>query len=170
MLLKNWFKALKMSGSENTDDSGGNVSTVNDFDDIDEDMPFELLEHAKEAVLETLPAQSKQKYNRVYKNFKDWQSKNGSPIVSNRLILAYFHMLSSTKKYKPTSLWAYHSMLKATLRTYEDIDIKKYGQVSAFLKSKSSGYRSVKARVFMEDNIKTFIDQADELSWLDIKV
>lgn len=36
---------------------------ANDIDDIDEDMPFELIEHAKAAVVETLPIKSKEKYD-----------------------------------------------------------------------------------------------------------
>lgn len=140
-----------------------------DVHDIDEQMPFELLEHARAAVLETLPDISREKYMLTYKNFKDWQSKHGMPNVCNDLILAYFHMMAK-KKYKPTSLWAYHSMLKATIRTFEDVDIGRFKQVSAFLKSRSKGYKSVKARVFTEDQIKNFIDNADNLSWLDVKV
>lgn len=145
-------------------------NTVNEVDvnDIDEEMPFELLEHAREAVFETLPKISRDKYIRTYKIFKDWQSRHGMANVSNELILAYFHMMA-TKKYKPTSLWAYHSMLKATLRTFENVDIGSFKQVSAFLKSKGIGYKSKKARVFTEDQIKTFIDDADNLSWLDVK-
>lgn len=157
-----------MNGSVN--DSGDNVFLGHVDVDIDEEMPFELIEHAKQAVLETLPEKSREKYNCAYKNFKDWQSRNEMATISNKLVLAYFQMLSKAKNYKPTSLWAYHSMLKATLRTFEDTDIGKFAQVTAFLKAKSNGYKSVKARVFSEENIKTFIDQADDLSWLDIKV
>lgn len=146
-----------------------NTFNEEDVNDIDEEMPFELLEHAREAVLETLPKKSRDKYIRTYKIFKDWQSRHGMPKISNELILAYFHMMAK-KKYKPTSLWAYHRMLKATLRTHEDVDIGTFKQVSAFLKSKSVGYKSKKARVFTEDQIKTFIDDADNLSWLDVKV
>lgn len=137
--------------------------------DVDEEMPFELIEHAKAAVMESLPLKSKDKYNRVYKNFKAWQLGYGVNTVSATVMMAYFHMLD-TKKHKPTSLWAFHSMLKATLRAFDDIDIGTYAQVSAFLKVKSSGYKSIKAQVFTENNIKRFIDEADDLPWLDVKV
>ncbi len=51
------------------------MSTIADniIEDIDDEMPLELMEHAEAALLETLPVKSKEKYNRVYKNFKDWQ-------------------------------------------------------------------------------------------------
>ncbi|XP_037048476.1 uncharacterized protein LOC119082925 [Bradysia coprophila] len=74
------------------------------------------------------------------------------------------------KKYKPTSLWAFHSMLKSTLRAYDNVDIGKFCQVTAFLKTKSSGYKVVKAKVFAESYILKFIDEAEDLTWLDVKV
>lgn len=43
-------------------------------------------------------------------------------------------------------------------------------QVTAFLKSKSHGYKSKKAEVFTEDGIKNFFDEAEDLAWLDVKV
>lgn len=61
-------------------------------------------------------------------------------------------------------------MLKATMRTYENVHIDKHKQVSAYLSTRSAGYKAKKAKVFSEENIKTFIDQADELSWLHVKV
>ena len=45
-----------------------------DFNEIDEDMPLELMELAQVAKLETMPAKSKEKYNRVYQNFM-WDGK-----------------------------------------------------------------------------------------------
>lgn len=113
--------------------------------------------------------QSREKYFRIYQNFKDWQLKYGVSKISSVLIMAYFHTLEE-KKYKPTTLWALYSMLKATLRVKEDIDIGKYTQVIAFLKTKSSGFKSIKAEVFTEVGIKTFIDEAEGLHWLDVKV
>lgn len=161
-----------MNGLVCINDSGEKnvVGEYVDVEEIDEDMPFEIFESAREAVFETLPKLSREKYTRVYNNFKEWQKKYGTESVSNELILAYFHTLATKKKYKPTSLWAYYSMLKATLRSYENVHIEKYKQVSAFLSARSSGYKAKKARVCSEDNIKTFIYQADEVSWLDVKV
>ncbi|KAG4065945.1 hypothetical protein HA402_010299 [Bradysia odoriphaga] len=61
-------------------------------------------------------------------------------------------------------------MLKATIRTHENIDIGTFPAVSAYLKSKSSGYNPVKAEVFTEAGIKTFIDTTEDSTWLDVKV
>lgn len=140
-----------------------------EHEDIDEEMPFELMEHAKAATLETLPQKSRPKYMRMYENFKTWQTSHGVTKISSNLVLAFFRSLE-LKKYKPTSLWAFYSMLKATIRAHENIDIGTFPAVSAFLKTKSNGYKPVKAEVFTEAGIKEFIDTSDDSSWLDVKV
>lgn len=140
-----------------------------DNEDIDEDMPFELIQHARAASLDVLPQLSRDKYNRVYRNFKAWQDSYKVKKISADLILAYFHVLVE-KNYKPSSLWAYHSMLKATLRAHENTDIGTFSCVSAFLKTKSDGYKPVKAEVFNEEGVKKFIDEAEDIAWLDVKV
>lgn len=84
-------------------------------------------------------------------------------------MLAYFHVLAE-KSYKPSSLYAFYSMLKATLRAHENTDIGTLNQVSAFLKAKSDGYKPIKAEVFTEEGFKKFIDEAENLAWLDVEV
>lgn len=76
--------------------------------------------------MDVLPQLSREKYNRVYKNFKAWQDTYKK--ISVDLILTYFHVLVE-KKYKPSSLWSFHSMLKATLRANENTDIGTFSQV-----------------------------------------
>lgn len=105
----------------------------------------------------------------VYNKFKKWQSGYCVAIISSNLIMTYFHTLEGNK-YKPTSLWAFHSMLKATLRVNDNVDISAFHQVTAFLKGKSAGYKCVMAKVFNEEEIKHFIDHAEDLAWLDVKV
>lgn len=78
--------------------------------------------------MDVLPQLSREKYNRVYKNFKAWQDTYKVKKISVDLILAYFHVLVE-KKYKPSSLWSFHSMLKATLRANENTDIGTFSQV-----------------------------------------
>lgn len=142
---------------------------VKQFGDIDEEMPLELMENAKLASMDMLPQKSKEHYCKIYKNFKDWQNSHGVKKITSNLILAYLHELEK-KNMKPTSLWAYHSIIKATLRLYENVDISEFYQVKAFLKKKSSGYRCVKAEVFTEEQIRKFINEAADGQWLDVKV
>jgi hypothetical protein len=137
---------------------------------VDEEMPLELMENARMATLDMLPEKSKQIYMKIYQNFKDWQNGHGVKKITSNLLLAYFQQISDEKKYKPTSMWAFYSMLKATLRVHEDLDIGEYFQVKAFLKKKSSGYKSVRAEVFTEEQVRKFIMEADDSRWLDVKV
>lgn len=61
-------------------------------------------------------------------------------------------------------------MLKATLRSIENVEIADYKQVTAFLKAKSLGFKSKKAEVFTEEEMRKFIYEAEDLAWLDVKV
>ncbi|KAJ6639008.1 hypothetical protein Bhyg_11747, partial [Pseudolycoriella hygida] len=99
-----------------------------------------------------------------------WQDGRGVQKITPNVVLAYFQELDAKKNYKPTSLWAFYSMLKSTLRTFEDLDIGQYFQVKAFLKQKSSGFKSVRANVFTEEEIRKFVMEADDRQWLDVKV
>lgn len=62
-------------------------------------------------------------------------------------------------------------MLKATLKIYDYIDIGMYQQLIGFLKSKAKGYKpNAKAKVFSQNEIHEFIDNAPDELWLDLKV
>lgn len=116
--------------------------------DLDEEIPFEVIQNAQLAALELLPVKSREKYYRVYRIFKNWQMQRGVKIVTSEIMMSYFYEMD--KKNKPTTLWAYYSMLKATIRNNENIDIGKYGDVVAFLRSKAAGFKSVKAEASTE--------------------
>lgn len=80
-------------------------------------------------------------------------------------------MATTCKKlHKPTSMWAHYSMLKATLRTYENLDIAQFFLVKGFLKQKSIGYKSIRAEVFAEEQIQKFIMEVDDKHYLHMKV
>lgn len=137
--------------------------------DIDEDIPFEIMQNAQLASLELLPAKSREKYYRIYNVFKKWQGGHGMTTISSTIMKTYFYEMDN-KKYKPISMWAYYSMLKATIRVKENIDIGKFSEVVSFLKAKASGFKSAKAEVFTETQLKTFFDTASGVEWLDAKV
>ncbi|KAJ6649579.1 hypothetical protein Bhyg_04817, partial [Pseudolycoriella hygida] len=79
--------------------------------------PDELIEIADNASKELLPAKSKQRYLQVYKSFQKWK-----------------HSKEATKSKCASILWSHYSMLKATLKIYEKVDISNYLSLSAFLK------------------------------------
>ena len=135
---------------------------------LNEDLPLELIQNAELATMETLPEKSRDKYFRVYNHFKDWQKVHGVTKISSELMLSYFYELK--KKNAPTSLWAYYSMLKATIQVKENVDIGKFAEINSFLKTKSSGYKSTKADVFSEQQLKKIMEEAADVNWLDVKV
>ena len=62
-------------------------------------------------------------------------------------------------------------MLKSTLRiNKEKIDIEKYNQLSAFLKSNSRGYRCTKAKPFTREEVYRFLQDAPNDRYLAHKV
>lgn len=115
-----------------------------------------------------LPVVSQSKYNRVYQLFQKWNKSQGWCTVTENLLIKYFEELAT--KCKPTSLFAIYSMLKATLRINDDINIGTYNKLLDFLKDKNAGYQPVRAKVFTEEEIEKFINEAPDDRWLDVKV
>lgn len=135
---------------------------------VESDDSEEINDLADSAANEVLPEKSKDRYLKVYNDFEKWKKRKKSKGISEKNVLAYFFEMS--KSMKPSSLWAQYSMLKATMKVKDNIDIAKYNQISAFLKTKSSGYKPMKAKIFSEAEIKKFIVEAPDNDWLDVKV
>lgn len=71
--------------------------------------PPEIRQAVAEATKNLIPSKSKALYDSTYSNFTSWKErKKGN--TSEKVLLAYFHELS--KKYKPSSVWSFYSMLK----------------------------------------------------------
>ena len=132
--------------------------------------PPDLINAAKDASDSLIPAKSRDRYERTYREFEDWRNKEQATSYSERTILAYLKFMVEHKKSKPTSLWAYYSMIKTMLKLNQKIDIGTYAQVTAFLKRQGEGYEPVKARVFEEEEMKKFILEAPDNEWLVVKV
>ncbi|KAJ6646735.1 hypothetical protein Bhyg_01949 [Pseudolycoriella hygida] len=115
-----------------------------------------------------LPPMSKIKYTKIYNDFQMWFKKLGKPPITETVVLRYFSELA--EKSKPSTLWTYYSMLKATLKLNDKVDIGAFYGLLRFLKTKSSGYEPVKAKMFTEEEIKRFITEVPDDKWLDLKV
>ncbi|KAJ3651496.1 hypothetical protein Zmor_017531 [Zophobas morio] len=96
--------------------------------------------------------------------FQDWKSKNRIKEVTEDVILAFLDMRS--QKLSPCSLWPEYSMLKATLKSKENIDIEKFGAVISYIKKLNVGYRGKKYNVLTREEIKTFLQEADDGEYL----
>jgi hypothetical protein len=70
----------------------------------------------------------------------------------------------------PASLWPEYSMLKATLKAKENINIEKFGALIPYLKKLNVGYRSKKSKVLTREEIKNFLEQAEDGEYLFVKV
>ena len=107
--------------------------------------PPELTKIAEQAKPNSLPAKSKVLYLLTYSNFSKWKQEKCANSSSESVLLAYFAHLS--KKYQPSSLWATYSKLRSTIHINDNIDIKQYHNLQAFLKRHSDGYQPKKAYV-----------------------
>jgi len=134
--------------------------------------PPEFRELAEKGSKLLLPSKSKVRYEKAYDEFCKWRDSKScsevSPEATESVMLAYFVDLA--QKFKPSSLWAHYSMVKAMLKLKESVDMKKYPKVKCFLANESRGYVSKKARVFSEEEIKKFLVEATDEQYLDMKV
>lgn len=82
--------------------------------------------------------------------------------------MAYFQYLSHGKA--PSSLWSIYSMLKKTLRQYDNVDISEYKNLVDFLKVQAKGYENKKAKVFTPTEMEKFLSEAPDEEYLVMKV
>ena len=139
-----------------------------DSDDVSDDVPPEMIEAAKEIALNSLPHTSKQKYTKVYNEFKQWRSAKNTKSFAESVLLVYFNEISS--KFASTTLWSRFSMLKATIKAYDNVDISNYPQLLGFLKKNNVGYISKKSSVFTTNDVSKFLSEAPDAKYLIMKV
>ncbi|KAJ3665542.1 hypothetical protein Zmor_001033 [Zophobas morio] len=139
--------------------------------DSDELMctPPEIIEKAKTAIENLLPAKSRDRYETVYHKFMERKLKNKVNSLSENVMLVYFEELSTTMK--PSSLWAIYSMLRATINIKHDkINIATYPKLIALLKRKADGFKSKKSKTLTSKNINDFLQNAPDTQYLFMKV
>lgn len=130
--------------------------------------PPEIQKKSLETSLELLPEKSVEKYNRQYDIFMEWCKKHEIKKYSENVLLAYFSDLS--KKYSPSSMWSYYSMLKATLSAKQDVNISEYRKLTAFLKQKGRNHIPKKSKTLLQEEILKFLLDAPDEMYLMMKV
>lgn len=139
---------------------------------IDEDFfectPPDVLEAANAATLNLLPEKSRTQYENVYKRFKEWCQKKKTTQFSENVLLAYF--AEKSKHLKPSTLWSEYSMVRACLIVKDNVDIKTYSRLVAFLKRQSVGFRPKKSKVFKRGEFLKFLVEAPDETFLMMKV
>lgn len=143
--------------NESMEDLSSNVDLYIDLDcDLDQrsGTSVELIEAAGEASKDLLPSKSKDRYQKEYDNFQKWKSTKAAMSNSERVVIPYFTEMG--KKNSPSTLWARYSMLKATMKIYDNVDISTYPSLSAMLKKKSHWQRMWYSMARCEGNL-TFV-------------
>ncbi|XP_043283728.1 uncharacterized protein [Venturia canescens] len=151
-------KTKKLSDSEN--ESSDDESLC--------DIPPDLKGAAEKTKIDLLPSKSKKIYEYTYDAFVKWKRERKTNLTSETILMAYFKELS--EKYKPSTLWSIYSMLKATLKIKEKIEIDTYHTFKEFIKKQSSGFTSNKSKVFTSENIQKFLSEAPNSQYLATKV
>lgn len=130
--------------------------------------PPELRKTAQEAINNLLPKKSREVYEKDFQRFELWCTTHDVQVITENIMLAYFETLSKDKK--SSTLWSAYSKLKACLNVHRNIDISKYSRLHAYLKTFSQGYTPKKSKVLDSDDIHRFIAEADDNTYLAIKV
>lgn len=137
-------------------------------DDELSSTPPNLTDAANEVILNLLPEKSRRQYENAYQQFKEWCEANKARKISENVLLAYF--AERSKKVKSSTLWAVYSMLKSTLNVKENLDIRKFTKLVPYLKKLSVGHHPKKSKVLTREEIYQFIAEADDETYLMVKV
>lgn len=130
--------------------------------------PVELCETVEVITLDSLPTKSKSTYEGCYKTFSEWKKSVDVQNSSESTMLTYFTHLS--RAYKPSTLWSHFSMLKTTLRVYENTDIGAYRSLIDFIKKQAQGFQSQKSKTLTTQDVKRFLTEAPDDKYLLTKV
>lgn len=133
-----------------------------------ENLPPDVIALAQDAVDNSMPLKSETIYRKVYADFCKWMMDKGILHISEMVVLAYLNKLSETLNSQ--TLWSRYSMIARMVFNERSVDIKSYGRVKTFLKNKSLATVPKKAKVFTSQQIGSFLNNADDSTWLSTKV
>ena len=171
-LLLHKIDKIKMAGTSHEtssamDENNDNFDLFKDEDVFEGTLPG-VAEIAKNAFNDLLPTKSKEKYELAYAKFNNYKKQIRTTSSSENILMAYFTELK--KKYKPSSLWKYYSMLKKTLNVKEKIDIAQYCALTSLLKKEANGFQSKKAKVFTVAQMNKSLQEAPYIQYIAHKV
>ena len=133
------------------------------------ELPEKVRQSYEAALAKTMPSKSAKKYAEAFVHFDNWRRLNEvSGNFSQEIFMAYFKDLA--EKWTPKTLWARYSMIKAIALKDHDVDINGYKKLTRFLSLNSKGYVPKKSKVFVPENLRVFLDSANEVKYLFTKV
>lgn len=118
----------------------------------------------------TLPKKSAERYELVYSTYQKWKEANTkslSEYEENNLVIYFTELMN---KLKPPTLWSIWSMLKTTLQTHENKNIKEYLNLKTLIKNNAKGYKPKKAYTLKWAEVMKFMAEAVDQVYLAIKV
>ena len=119
---------------------------------------------------DSLPKKSADRYLAVYNAYKKWREEHSSSLSDNeeKNLLVYFTELRA--RLKPPTLWSIWSMLKTTMATRDNVDLKQYTDLRYLVKLNARNYRPKKSAVLKWDEIVNFMNNAPDYVYLAAKV
>lgn len=130
--------------------------------------PPHLKAEAELARNNLLPPKSKERYLNTYEKFMKWRDEKHTKSLSENVLLAYFSLLRQTMQ--PNSLWSVYSMLRTVILNKDNVNLKNYTNLTAWLKRQSTGYKGKKSKIFNSGNIQQFLNVAPDDTYLVTKV
>ncbi|XP_065223183.1 uncharacterized protein LOC135847549 [Planococcus citri] len=139
------------------------VEEDGDIEDIDNDADFDPERSVG------VPEKSKHRYESMYDGFVKWQEDNGyAGHFIQDVVLKFFTELANSKS--PATLWSCYSMLRSMLHLKQNVDISKYTDLKEFIKSRNKDHIPVKAKIFTDEQLLKFINEAPDAVYLATKV
>ena len=136
-----------MAQSPSEDESSG--------DESDEEQVQRNFDAEAQLIIqnETLPKKSSDRYLLVYNTYKKWRRENQNSLSGNEEnnLIVYFTGLK--QRLAPPTLWSIWSMLKSTMLTRDDMDIKKFLRLRDLIRQNNKNYRPKKSAVLSWENI-----------------
>lgn len=115
-----------------------------------------------------IPEKSRAVYESLYNKFEEWCKKRNVQWIDEPMLLGYFQEMVATQK--PSTAWSHYSMLKATLMEKKNIDISGFSTLTSLLKGHGRGYKPKKSRVFTKYQTDLFLREAEDETYLVMKV
>lgn len=134
--------------------------------DCDDENSYDYLQkvidEADSIVLDMLPSKSKSQYIAVYQKFSQWRQEKhiNEKNMCEEVLFVYLRKLFDENKLNPPTVWSRYSMIKTTLLTYKNINIKSWEKVFSFMKKQAKGYCPKKAMIFSANDITNFCTHA----------
>ena len=86
-------------------------------------VPYAEFREANAATSDILPSKSREIYEKELRQFNVWRKEKAVDLLNEDVLLEYFSTIAKTAK--ASTLWCRYSMLKATLKVFENVDISR---------------------------------------------